>query len=483
MIPRELYIWRWGIHSDAMSRPNILVFMTDDHGQWASSAYGNRELHTPSMQWLADTGARMAHAFCPLPVCSPARASFWTGRIPSAHGIHDWIGEPSESEDLPTIEGQKTLARHLKDAGYRTGLVGKWHCGSYWRKQDGFDTWFTSALGTNARFGPQAYYEDEERQQFHGHQETILTDRAIRFLGECDQPFFLFVGYTNTHTPHDGEREAVVDAYRNCRFTDIPRETYNGENGHARIATFDPDEPERREQLAQYYAAVDVIDRGISRILAKLEDLGQRDNTLIIYTSDHGHMNGHHGLHTKGNATIPVNFLEESIHVPALLRWPERIAAGRVVEHPVDHCDLFALVLDAAGIDAEAAAAEADSPGRSYLPMLGGEDMDWRAYQVCEHSYSRMIRTRTHKLIRRYPNRVTHWPDEFYDLERDPRETRNVIDDPAYAPVIAELDHIRNAYFEQYEIPQKAGTNMKIILRHNHRDPWQTMPGEDDHRQ
>ncbi|MGC9450085.1 MAG: sulfatase-like hydrolase/transferase [Oceanipulchritudo sp.] len=110
------------------------------------------------------------------------------------------------------MEGQKTIARFLREAGCSTGLAGKWHCGRFWRKQAGFDTWFTSACGTNAKFGAQAYYEDEDRIEFFGHQETILTDRAVRFLNEhkkqgTQQPFFLFLGYTNIHTRIPGKRK------------------------------------------------------------------------------------------------------------------------------------------------------------------------------------------------------------------------------------------------------------------------------------
>lgn len=474
-----------------MSRPNILVFLTDDHGQWASSAYGNSEIQTPVMQWLADTGARMDRAFCPLPVCSPARASFWTGLIPSAHGIHDWIHDGERDDSLPTIEGKKTLARFLKDAGYRTGLVGKWHCGSFWHKQDGFDTWFTSAKGTNARFGEQAYYEDETLRSYHGHQETLLTDRAVRFLREngktgdnpAPDPFFLFVGYTNTHTPHSGENEAVVNRYRRCSFNDIPDVPYNGEHGHPRIAPFRRSDPDRREQLAQYYASVHVIDQQMARVVEELENLGQLDNTLIIYTSDHGHMNGHHGLHTKANATIPSNFLDESIHVPLLLRWPGTIPRGTVSGNPVDHCDLFALLLGAAGLDAAAIAREVNSPGRSYLPLLRGQSIQWRDYQVCEYAYSRMVRTESHKLIRRYPNKVTRWPDEFYDLSKDPDENRNVIGDAQYGEVIRRMDSILGEHFSKYAVPAVEGTNMATIRKHNFSDPWEVMPGDDDHRQ
>lgn len=473
-----------------MPRPNILVFLTDDHGQWASSAYGNRELHTPAMQWLADTGARMERAFTPLPVCSPARASFFTGRMPSAHGLHDWLQEPGENKDHPGLEGQATVAMWLQEAGYRTGLTGKWHCGKFWKKQPGWDTWFTSARGTNARFGGQTYYENEQKVEFFGHQHTIVTDRAVRFLRDwkaaqdtSPQPFFLFVGYTNTHTPHVGEPEQIAAQYRQATFADIPDEKYGGQHGHAYIAPFHRDDPTRREQLVQYYAAVHVIDQQMSRLFQELEDAGQLDNTLIVYTSDHGHMNGHHGLHTKANATIPHNFLDESILVPALLRWPGRIPNGQSFRQPVDHCDLWATLIEAAGLDAAAISQTVGSPGRSYLPLLNGQASDWRNYQICEYTYSRMIRTETAKLIRRYPNRVTRWPDEFYDLARDPRENRNAIDDPAHAPTIETLDRILSDFFQRYADPARDGTVMANLYSCNTRDTWTMRPGEGDHRQ
>ena len=480
----------------ASQRPNILVFLTDDHGQWASSAYGNREIHSPVMQWLADTGARYDHAFSPNPVCSPARASFWTGMIPSRHGLHDFLSEPNEQPEHHGIAGQPSLGSFLHDLGYRTGLVGKWHAGDYWQPMPGFDTWFTSTRGTNARFGEQRFVDGNERVDCFGHQEHIYTDRAVRFLKEwaateqpaepdSRAPFFLFVGYTNTHTPHTAEPAPLVHHYRKATFSDIPRETYKGAQGHPRIATFDPDEPDRRPQLADYYASVENIDQQMLRLVAELENLGQLDNTLIVYTSDHGHMNGHHGLHTKTNATIPPNFLEETLHVPLLLRWPGAFPEGRVMTEPVDHHDTFATLLDAAGADVEAITRQQVSPGRSTLPLLRGEAQKWRDTQCCESGPHRVIRSATAKLIRRYPNPVgPTFGSEFYDLVNDPRETTNQIANPVYAEVIRELDVALETHFVAFEDPEKSGiTAAGLAPRHNPLDSYRKSPGDDDHRQ
>ena len=461
-------------------KPNILVFLTDDHGQWASSSYGNREIHSPSLAHLAANGARMEHAFTPCPVCSPARASFFSGKFPSAHGIHDHIAEASEGCDHPGIAGQTTIAKRLQDCGYYTGLVGKWHLNDFWKRPPGFDEWFTLAKGTNAQFREQRYFENERMVSKYGNQAIHLTERALRFLGNRDpeKPFFLFVGYTNTHRPHVGEPERLVAHYRRCSFSDIPNERHRSARGAVRAAA--PEDPEqRREELAQYYAAVNLIDEQVGRIVDELANEGALKDTLVVYTADHGHMNGHHGLNGKGNATVPQNFLDESIHIPCLLSWPERIRAGRVYDQFVDHCDLFATLLEAAGYER---GAEVDpelklSPGRSYLPLLEGEEItDWRKHQICEYGNARMVRTETAKLIRRYPGPNGHFDDEFYDLRSDPRENDNRIGDQARADTMADLDRRLEGFFERYEVPHGSGKRIVELPICNRAEPWVATP-------
>ena len=118
------------------------MFLTDDHGQWAQHAYGNSELKTPNMDRLADQGVRMNQAITPCPVCSPARASFFTGRMPSQHGVTDWLND-TQCPDHPGLKGQTLISDLLKKAGYNTGLVGKWHCGAEREPKPGFDKYFS----------------------------------------------------------------------------------------------------------------------------------------------------------------------------------------------------------------------------------------------------------------------------------------------------------------------------------------------------
>ena len=208
-------------------RPNILVFLTDDHGEWAQRAYGNSELLTPNMDRLAARGTRMTQAFTPCPVCSPARASFMTGRMPSQHGIHDWLQEDSYELTHPGLSGQTLISELMKSAGYNTGLVGKWHCGRTREPKPGFDRWFSYWVAQYPHEGIQKFSDQGKLVTEEGQQSPLLTRRAVDFLqdhqrneGADGNPFFLFVSYVDTHGPHDA---APADLWSNSisqrRFT------------------------------------------------------------------------------------------------------------------------------------------------------------------------------------------------------------------------------------------------------------------------
>lgn len=455
-----------------MDRPNLLVFLTDDHGAWAGGFAGNREINSPTMDYLARTGVRMREAFTPCPVCSPARSSFWTGKIPSGHGIHDHIGDPQH----PGITGQTTLAQRLEAAGYETALCGKWHGHATGRHpQPGFSYWFSQWGGTAARFGPQPFSENGNLREYHGHQAPLVTDAALRFLryrgsGTENRPFFLFVGYTETHSPFSTLPERLVSKYRQATFCDIPREPFSDCHGEARTPA-PADRSQWLEQAAQYYAAVELIDSEMGRLLDALEGMGQLAQTVVVYTSDHGHMNGQHGLLCKGNATTPQNFLEESIRIPLLARGPGISPQGAVLDRPVDHCDLHATLLDLAKVEVD---PEAAGPGRSFRELLAGHPCpDWRSSQVCEYGNARMIRSADgFKLIRRWPGPNGHWPDELYDLRSDPRETTNLARDPSQAERVESLKAEMDRFFSRHESPARSGIRLGETSPFNRDEPW-----------
>ena len=461
------------------TRPNILMFLTDDHAQWAANCYGAKEIRSPNLDRLATTGVRMTRAFTPSPVCSPARACFFTGRFPSQHGIHDWLDETG-TETSPDLSGQTTIAELLQQDGYETALVGKWHCGGSRHPQPGFDRWFSYWDQQYPHCGEQHFSDQGRLVTEHGHQATLFTDRIIDFLrrDDTDKPFFLLAGYVNTHSPWSHQPERWVAHYRNGTFSDIPDE--EAWSRHPGTVLPRPDDPaDFHEQLSQYYAGVSMIDDQVGRILDELEGSGQLADTLLIYTSDHGHMCGHQGLFGKGNATTPQNLLDDSILVPCILSWPQHLPSRRACDSMVDHCDLFATVLDAAGVATPGnTLAQIHSPGRSYLPLLTGETTAWRDAQCCEYGNARAIRTEHFKLVRRYPCGDVHFNDELYDLQNDPRETTNRIADKAFLGIVKSLSDHLDAFFQEYELPEHSGRRIDEQPVCNNDMAWARQPDD-----
>ena len=450
--------------------PNILVFFSDDHAQWALPAYGNREIQAPNLTHLAQTGVLMGNAFTPCPVCSPARASFWTGLYPSGHGVHDHLAEddpPVQQTDW--LAGTTTLAQRLQSAGYTTALTGKWHCGGGEVPKPGFDYWYSAWRKTPKYDSPINKYSDQGAiVQRRGTDAQIISDAAVDFLRARDQrkPFFLFVGYATTHNPWINRPERLVSQYRDASFSDIPADLAYpfGAAGTHPLAPADP-----REARAQYYASVSMIDEGVGRLLDELEAQGVRDETLIAYTSDHGLNLGHHGLWGKGNGSQPLNMLEESIRVPLILNQPGLAASGQRRAEFVTHCDLHATLLDFAGAAPDAAAKQSQLPGRSFKPiLLGKSGADWQNIYIGEYGPTRAIRDRRYKLVRRAEGDLLH------DLSADPRETVNLIDDETCRPVVERLRAQLDAFFARYEIAAHSGRRGDDLPIHNRREAWRS---------
>ncbi len=466
-------------------RPNILVFLTDDHGQWAQHCNGNSELRTPNLDQLAATGVKMAQAFTTCPVCSPARASFWTGRMPSQHGIHDWLNEQGPNLKHASLRGQKLLSELLHDAGYYTGLVGKWHCGSEREPHPGFDSWFSYWVSQYPHRGELHFSDQGKLLVENGQQSPLLTNHAIDFLRKHrndpsvnEKPFFLYVGYVDTHSPHKDAPDDLVKQYESATFKDIPDDKFAECHG----VNLDPKagNPKReRDRLQNYYAAVSSIDREVGKIIDELKASGEFENTLIVYTGDHGLNTGHHGFWEKGHSTMPQNFVEESVRIACTISWP----AGGIVQNVVcndfaNHTDLWATLLDIAGATPDATESAAiNSPGRSYLPQLRGRAASgWRTSQISEYGNARMIRTDQYKLIMRYPFEGKTYPNEFYDLKADPRETVNVYGDPAHHQTIAQLNDEIEKYFAKYTVEGHSGIHLEGQLPCNGAPAWNPRP-------
>ncbi len=448
------------------NQPNILLFLTDDHGQWASGPYGNREVRTPHLDRLAASGVVMENAFTPTPVCSPARASLLTGLTPSQHGIHDYIGMAFDRE--PWLAAEQTLPQLLQKAGYRTGLAGKWHIGNEDTPAPGFDSWFSVGSAYPLYHeGTREFCNQGRMETFSGYTDDIITDQAARFLSAPDRrPFFLLAGLYAAHSPWRGHPERLASAYRSATFSDIPaQETWPSvEQGAESLSV---DRQHQREAQVQYYAAVSHIDENVGRMLKAIDDAGKLNNTLVIYTSDHGLNCGHHGLWGKGNATLPLNMLEESIRVPLLLSWPGVLEEKTRRDEMVDHLDLFQTLAEAGQAKL---LTNTDYPGKSLLPLLldHEEVRSWRDIQFGEYGTVRMARTHQFKLIRRHPN----GPHELFDLDADPREKRNLIDSPQHLAVTTELSHLLETHFRRYSRPDRSGALGAALPQHNMTEAW-----------
>lgn len=427
-------------------RPNVLVAITDDHAAWAMGHRG-APAHTPAMDHLARTGTRFDSAFCPTPVCSPARASFFTGLLPSQHGIHDHIGADHDGDGW--LADTETLPELLADAGYETAISGKWHCGQPQQARK-----FEHSFGVRDENGYKEWYKTTEG-------DRRITDRALEQLRtrDRDRPYFGVVGYTQTHSSHDNAPERHARPHLEAGVT--PPDDADHPFGRIHWSGEDPG-----QQRAHYLGTAEAIDTRLGRLLDELDRQGMREETIVVYTADHGLNVGAHGVLNKGNGTSPPNFLEESITVPLLVSGPG-VDRGRRRE-PVDHTDTFETLCDLAGIESP----DREGPGESYRRLLrGGPATDWREVQIGEYGPVRMARTAEHKLVRHGPGEGHR--DYLVDLERDPRETTNRLDDAEYADVVDDLDDALAETFETRGLPHDGRGDLP---EHNGGEAWTGWP-------
>ncbi len=393
---------------------------------------GNEELSTPNLDRLARTGTRFANFFCVSPVCSPARASILTGRVPSQHGVHDWLcrghargglSGPSEDRPIEFLAGLKGYTDLLAEAGYACGLSSKWHLGDSPQPQKGFDKWYTHLTGGGPYYNAPMCSDGQVAPE-PTYITDAITDRAIGFLDEFaggEAPFYLGVHYTAPHSPWDAANHPadLLDRYAHCPFASCPQLPPHP------WQVFSPawaDVP-REDILRGYFAAITGMDAGIGRILDRLEQLGLTGETLVIFTSDNGMNMGHHGLYGKGNASFPMNMFDTSVKVPCLMARPgSALPAGHVETGLFSHYDIFPTLLEYLGLDNPLAD---ELPGASFAPLLAGQAMPGRQSVVIHNEYGpvRMIRTRDWKYVHRTP----FGPHELYHLADDPDERHNLI--------------------------------------------------------
>jgi choline-sulfatase len=451
-------------------RPNIVFVLADDQGCWALGSAGNDEIHTPNLDRIAATGIRFENFFCASPVCSPARASILTGRIPSQHGVHDWIRRgnmkalnPEDGWDddraIEYLKGQwgytDTLARH----GYVCGISGKWHLGDSLSPQKGFSYWHVFPWGGGNYYNAYIIREGAVERDPR-YLTDVITAGGLEFLdaqADSESPFYLSVHYTAPHSPWEkGQHpEDLVEIYADCEFKTCP-EVPGGHPWQINSAPRGRGE-KRHEFLSGYFAAVTGLDRGVGQILDRLEEMGERENTLVIFSSDNGMNMGHHGIWGKGNGTFPLNMYDTSVKVPTLISRPGHVPQGTVNDHLLSHYDIMPTLLDYLGFENP----DADKlPGRSFAPLLRGESAAERENVVVFDEYGpvRMVRNREWKYVHRYP----YGPHELYDLVNDPNEEQNLVDVPSQQSRIADMEAQLEAWFVRYVESNLDGTKEPV---------------------
>ena len=441
--------------ADSDRRPNIIVILSDDHGEWALGASGNEEILTPNLDLLCENGVRFENFFCTSPVCSPARASILTGRIPSAHGVHDWIkGGNGKEQPIRYLEGIPCYTDYLSANGYHCMLSGKWHLGSSFEMQHGFSEWYTHLKGSgDYYYAPMIRNGELEKRPEYV--TDLITEDAVNKIkahAKDSNPFYLSIHYTAPHSPWIGQHpEEYTRLYRDCPFLSCLQGEIHPQ------AVYRYDKETAHECLIGYFAAVTAMDAGIGRVIDALETERIRENTFILFLGDNGFNCGHHGIWGKGNGTLDLNVYDTSIKVPCIASWPSAIRKSFTIQTLLSQYDIFPTILEAAGIGF---IRDRYMPGESFLPEMTGDDrgIDREIVVYDEYGPVRMIRNDRYKYVHRY-NSGLH---EFYDLMEDPDEKKNLIGDQRYENRISRMKENLFSWFAKYADPDRDGSREPV---------------------
>ena len=446
-------------------RPNILFLMGDQHRGDCVGADGNAAIITPNLDRLAAEGARFRCAYTSVPSCTPARAGILTGLSPWHHGqIGYGRVAPRYKNELP---------RMIRGAGYHTLGIGKMHfhpqrnTHGYHRTildessrgiAEGFvndyRAWFKSVAPNLDPDATGIGFNDHRGKAFvlpeHLHPTAWTGQEAVSFLEQRTdaEPFLLKVSFARPHSPYDApprwwNRYNDVELPERVVGDWAERHAQRGKPYRDNLWQGDlgPDKPLQARQ--GYYGNVSFIDEQIGRILEVLEKRGMLDNTLILYTADHGDMLGDHHLWRKTYGYEP------SARIPMLVRWPDNMLSadrGQVRAEPVELRDILPTFLDTAGVDHD----PTDFDGRSMLDLLRGKTEGWREYIDLEHGTCYAKENSWTGLTDGRIKYLYYAPDgrqQLFDLERDPRETRDLSSVAEYREVLQQwrrrmVDHL-----------------------------------------
>lgn len=453
---------------------NVVFILSDDHRFDAMSFLGHQFAETPVMDSMAANGAYLKNALVTTSLCSPSRASILTGLYTFRHRVID--------NNRPIPPGTVYFPQYLQKAGYATGFFGKWHMGGESDKpQPGWDHWVSFA-GQGEYLPPNPDYTlnfNGERVKQKGYITTELTDYAIDWLKRqkpTEKPFFMYLSHKAVHanfTPEDKYEDSFKDlafrrpASEEATATDLKKPRWLRDQRNSWHGVDFPYHSELDIELyyKRYCETLRSVDDSIGRVLRQLKDMGIHDETLVIYMGDNGFMFGEHGLIDKRVA------YETSMRVPMLVQCPEIIKGGTVVGEMIANIDVGPTIMEAMALR-----KPAHMDGESFLPLVQGKEIPWRERFLYVYYWEKNFpQTPTTFALRTSKGKyITYYglwdSDEFYDLEVDPDESKNLIHDPAYKQRAGKMEddlYAMMADLGGMEIPlnqPKGGIN-KIRLR------------------
>lgn len=452
-------------------RPNILYIMSDDHTGAAIKRYGGHlagVIETPNIDRIAAEGMRLKNCFCTNSICTPSRAAILTGQYSHINGVKN-LGQALD-RDRPNV------AKLLRQAGYQTAVVGKWHLKS---EPSGFD--YYNVLPGQGKYGVRNTVELKEKgdswgtkKDYAGYVTDIITDVSLQWLErrDKDKPFFLMCHHKAPHglweynpkyehlyediefpepvslwEDKSHRSAASRDAGRNILGLAGRMESPTWPTGQLDTTGMDDTAKIKaayQKYLHDYMRCIASVDESVGRLLDYLDKEGLADDTVVIYTSDQGMFLGEHEYYDKRW------IFEDSLRMPFVVRYPGRIRAGSVNSDIVTNVDFAPTLLDFAQ-----EATPADMQGKSFCSNLAGKTpADWPTSMYYRYWMGASgvpahygVRTQRYKLIYYYGT-PSGW--ELYDLLKDPLEIKNVYDDPAYAGIVsqttAELNRLRKYY-------------------------------------
>ncbi|MCH1441807.1 MAG: arylsulfatase [Rubripirellula sp.] len=409
-----------------IARPNIVVIMPDDQGYGDHGVTGNSVIRTPNIDALAKESASMSD-FYVCPVCSPTRASLMTGRYHYRTRVVDTFKGRSMMEPE-----EVTVAEVLQNAGYATGIFGKWHLGDNYplRPDDqGFDESYihrggglaqpSEPIENNKRYTNPILFENGKQVETDGYCTDLYFDAAIRFIDRCKQkgkPFFVYLPTNAPHGPYDDVPQELYEYYKTVDLNSI----MVGKKGNV-------------DQLARIAAMIENVDQNIGKLDQHLKEQGLFDNTMVVYLVDNGPNSMRFAGPFRGmKATVH----EGGIRSPFFVRWPDRLRPGTVSDRIAAHIDLLPTIADAAGVNVP---ARANVDGRSLLPLLEGKRPDWpdRHLVLQVHRGDQPVRYH-HMAVRNQRWKLVHpsgfgkeempegVPFELYDMASDQGEKVNL---------------------------------------------------------